>query len=313
MRIDRYIRAIVWVSAVAFAGNGVADARIGFLWRRSKSKMVLPRPQAPEIVIQEAKDIFPMVLPDEAPLVKRTLSPQEPSVSEGWNTMPAQHRSEERACYDEDFFEPVEVADVFTSHHAETAADISETVAVAEPEPDAMSAAVEAMVDFKNDPMLIFGKSQVSPDVMARFAASQNKNFDPRIARAFHEVGRRYGIRGDIAFCQAIVETGWFMFTGGTAVRPSQHNYCGLGVLKKGMRGHSFKSVEEGVTAQIQHLYAYASKNRLPKGEKLIDPRFDLVARGCATTWHDLSNRWAANPDYGASIMDLYRKLLQFK
>lgn len=160
---------------------------------------------------------------------------------------------------------------------------------------------------------MIFGASQVNYEVMARFVASRNKSFDPRIARAFHEIGERYGIRGDIALCQAIIETGWFKFDSGTAVRPSQHNYCGLGVLKKGMRGHSFRSVEEGVTAQIQHLFAYASKEGLPKGEKVVDPRFDLVKRGCAPTWSELSNRWYANKAYGESIMNLYKKLLEFK
>ena len=285
MRIPSFIGTFVCLGALLLAGSGVAEARIGFLWRKSKQVKMLPRPRATQVELPPATDIFPLTEPVKAPLVRRTLTPAADLPVADVAAFPLPRR-EARACYDEDFFEPVEVADSYDNA-------VASTVAVA----DAGGAPV----------------AEPEPDVMSRFAASRNPDFDSRIARAFHEVGRRYGIRGDIAFCQAIVETGWFMFTGGTAVRPSQHNYCGLGVLKKGMRGHSFQSVEEGVTAQIQHLYAYATRKDLPRGERLVDPRFNLVDRGCASTWHDLSNRWAANSAYGASIMNLYQKLLQFK
>lgn len=313
MRIPSFIGTFVCLGALLLAGSGVAEARIGFLWRKSKQVKMLPRPRATQVELPPATDIFPLTEPVKAPLVRRTLTPAADLPVADVAAFPLPRR-EARACYDEDFFEPVEVADSYDNAVASTVAVAdADGSAVAEPEPDVMSAAVDALADFEGDAMAIFGSPQVSVDVMTRFAASRNPDFDSRIARAFHEVGRRYGIRGDIAFCQAIVETGWFMFTGGTAVRPSQHNYCGLGVLKKGMRGHSFQSVEEGVTAQIQHLYAYATRKDLPRGERLVDPRFNLVDRGCASTWHDLSNRWAANSAYGASIMNLYQKLLQFK
>ena len=75
------------------------------------------------------------------------------------------------------------------------------------------------------------------PRHMARFVLRHNPDFDPQIAREFIRAGSRYGIRGDIAFCQAIVETGWFKYTGGTAVTADSHNYCGLGVTSKGRKG----------------------------------------------------------------------------
>ena len=34
--------------------------------------------------------------------------------------------------------------------------------------------------------------------------------------------------------------------------------------------------------AHIQHLYAYASRDSLPSGKVLADPRFNLVSRGCS-------------------------------
>lgn len=156
----------------------------------------------------------------------------------------------------------------------------------------------------------IIGNSVAKVEQMISFVQAKNPGFDGKIAEAFLKVGNKYGVRGDIAFCQSIIETGWFKFTGGTAVTPDQHNYCGMGVTSKGMKGASFDTIEDGVAAQIQHLFAYASKASLPAGEKLLDPRFKYVTRGIAPNWEDLSNRWAMNPNYGAHILSMYAQLL---
>lgn len=158
----------------------------------------------------------------------------------------------------------------------------------------------------------IIGKPVVNAEQMYRFVKRHNPKFNREIAEAFYEIGKKYGVRGDIALCQSILETGWFQFGGGTAVKPAQHNYCGLGVTRKGVRGHSFKNVRQGVTAQIQHLYAYATKSNLPHGEKLVDPRFSKVKRGIAPTWGDLNNRWAMNSHYADRIMKIYTDMLNF-
>jgi N-acetylmuramoyl-L-alanine amidase/flagellum-specific peptidoglycan hydrolase FlgJ len=161
----------------------------------------------------------------------------------------------------------------------------------------------------------IKGKATVSAEKMVAFAKSKNPNAQDieEIAKAFINVGEKYGIRGDIAFCQSLIETGWFKFDGGTAVTPDQHNYCGLGVTSKGMKGNSFNTVEEGVTAQIQHLFAYACKDSVPNGEFVIDPRFKYVTRGIAPHWEDLSNRWAMNANYGTHILSLFEQLNSFE
>ncbi|MCH5346861.1 MAG: glucosaminidase domain-containing protein [Muribaculaceae bacterium] len=155
----------------------------------------------------------------------------------------------------------------------------------------------------------IRGVCQVDSTAMTAFVRQYNPNFDPAIARAFHEIGNRYGIRGDIALCQAILETGWFRFDNGTAVAPSQHNYCGMGVIKTGDSGCNFESVEAGVTALIQHLYAYCCSDELPEGEVIIDPRYKLVKRGSAPCWEDLVGRWAMNTAYAVNILINYERL----
>ena len=162
---------------------------------------------------------------------------------------------------------------------------------------------------------IISNPSITDVQVLSSFVKSKNreaKNID-EIACCFIEVGKKYGVNGNIAFCQAILETGWFKFDKGTAVTPEQHNYCGLGVVSKGSKGCSFNTVEDGVTAMIQHLYAYADTKELPKGEILIDPRFKYVQRGVAKTWDDLSNRWAMNKDYGKHILNIYEELINYK
>lgn len=153
----------------------------------------------------------------------------------------------------------------------------------------------------------IFGQQEVSAGDMYEFVASRNPSFPIEIAYAYHTLGERYGIRGDIALCQGIIETGWFRFADGTAVTPDQYNFCGLGVTELGKKGNVFDSIEQGVTAQLQHLFAYACNESLPEGEELVDRRFKLVTRGSAPTWEDLGGRWAMRPTYGEDIMRIFR------
>ena len=158
----------------------------------------------------------------------------------------------------------------------------------------------------------IIGTTASSVDRMYYFVKQHNENFSRDVAETFFVVAERYGIRADVALCQAILETGWFKFMDGTVVTPDQYNYGGLGVTGKGAQGNSFMSMEEGVTALMQHLYAYACCNELPEGEVLVDKRFSLVTRGCAPTWSSLSGRWAMNDNYGRDILRLYRRMLSF-
>ena len=114
------------------------------------------------------------------------------------------------------------------------------------------------------------------------------------------------GIRGDIAFAQSILETGFFAY--GKDVFPEQNNYSGIGAVGGGAEGAYFSTPEEGVRAQIQHLKAYANKE--PLVTELIDPRFHLVTRGVAPYWVDLNNRWAVpGEQYGERVLDIYEKI----
>ncbi|GHV47769.1 hypothetical protein FACS189499_05860 [Clostridia bacterium] len=149
----------------------------------------------------------------------------------------------------------------------------------------------------------ILGKSICTAEQLNVYAKKNNPNA-PELGAIFIEEGNAEGVRGDVAFCQSILETGWFAFKG-SSVSPSQNNFCGLGAVGGGAKGVSFATAREGVRAQIQHLKAYASKDALINA--CVDPRFKLVTRGIAPNWEDLNGRWAVpGTDYGQTIVKLW-------
>ncbi|MGI5921778.1 MAG: stalk domain-containing protein [Syntrophomonadaceae bacterium] len=156
----------------------------------------------------------------------------------------------------------------------------------------------------------IFGEPVASSAQLKALLKANNPDA-PDLVDLYLTIGREYGIRGDIAFCQAAKETGWWRFTG--LVKPEQNNYCGLWAtgspatgeenlngadpnrvwFVKDSHGAYFDTPATGVEAQIQHLWAYACTKPLPAGKTLLDPRFVLVQRGSAPNWEDLGGKWA--------------------
>src|SRR5687767_5433339 len=76
------------------------------------------------------------------------------------------------------------------------------------------------------------------------------------IAQYYIEEGAAESITGDIAFLQAIVETGWFRFTG--TVPSSANNFAGIGAADVNPGPSTFPDARTGVRAHVQHLRAYA-------------------------------------------------------
>lgn len=167
----------------------------------------------------------------------------------------------------------------------------------------------------------IMDGSVATVEQMRRFVRKMN----PEVANSVIEMipfylseGSYEGVRGDIAFAQSCLETGYFKFekTGtGSAVTIDQNNFCGLGVTSLGVKGESFATPQLGIRAQIQHLKAYASK--LPLNGERVDPRFAYVVRGCApyVEWLGMQENpdgrgWAGGKNYGPMIMNIYYNIL---
>jgi hypothetical protein len=93
------------------------------------------------------------------------------------------------------------------------------------------------------------------------FLKVRNSELNPRfdgIATQYMRFGEELGLRWDIAFFQMVLETGQLSFTGD--VRASQNNFAGLGATGNGVRGESFKDVETGVRAHLEHIRLYAGR-----------------------------------------------------
>ena len=126
------------------------------------------------------------------------------------------------------------------------------------------------------------------------------------LATFFIEEGAAEGVRGDIAFAQAVLETGGFR----NRDTVNLNNYSGIGHCNDCPSGWLFPSPREGVRAQIQLLKSYALKHptyRYP----LVDRRLHGPA-GCCQTWQQLSTVWASGPAYGLRIMEIYAGIVDF-
>lgn len=148
----------------------------------------------------------------------------------------------------------------------------------------------------------VLAKPVASVDRMYQYVMSKNpgSSFSYEIAKAYYDTGNRWGIRGDIALCQAAIETGWFRYEGGTAVTPSDHNYCGLGVTTLGQKDCQFSSVQQGVDAHLQHLWSYATTASLPSGWTKVDPRFGYNSKRSAYFEYFGNGVWAMASGYGS-------------
>ena len=151
--------------------------------------------------------------------------------------------------------------------------------------------------------MNIIGKSEVTAVQMAAYLVDKNPNarsFALPYAKLYLEEGEAEGVRGDGAWIQSCKETGNFTYTGGTAVTFDQNNFCGLGVTKKGMKGHSFDTPRLGIRAQMQHLKGYATAE--PLVNPCIDPRYSYISpKGKAPRFEDLAGKWAV-PGYNTKL-----------
>ena len=165
------------------------------------------------------------------------------------------------------------------------------------------SVSVKQMTDY-------FRQSKYSypTDIMKKGGASTLEEF----CQIYYEEAEKEGIKAEVAFAQAMKETGWLQFKGD--VKAEQYNFAGMGATGNGVTGESFKDVREGVRAQIQHLKAYGSTKDL--NQTCVDNRFKYVERGCSiyVEWLGIPNNpknkgWAAADGYGVDIVKMIRKM----
>ena len=157
----------------------------------------------------------------------------------------------------------------------------------------------------------ILGDSAFTPDELAAWYAERGRGGQAAIpatelAGLYVTEGRLEGVRGDVAFAQAILETGWFRNDDTRRL----NNYAGIGHCDSCPSGFAFDSPQQGVRAQIQHLKSYADGGAT-FANPLVDERLRGPA-GCCRTWNELTGVYATNPVYGPLVLGIYERMLEW-
>ena len=196
---------------------------------------------------------------------------------------------------------------------------------------------VELIADFPIDGYDIMGTSNTDAAQLARYYQSSGHTFPNyyselnaegisrnvdlnKFCQMYIEESAAEGVRAEVAFAQAMNETGWLQYGG--MVPREYFNFAGLGAFDGQPVGTGANFAEKygdnetgirmGIRAQIQHLKCYASTS--PLNQACVDPRFDAAAnthgRGSATMVEELGGKWSTNPAYGFKLVNMINNLL---
>jgi murein DD-endopeptidase MepM/ murein hydrolase activator NlpD len=108
-------------------------------------------------------------------------------------------------------------------------------------------------------------------------------------------------VRGDVAFAQAVAETGHFANSD-----TSINNFAGIAHYDGTASGDAFPGPVVGVRAHIQLLKKYAAGN----GTALAHADVSPDAGATATTWGSLAGTWASSSTYWSLIESVYGSML---
>lgn len=115
--------------------------------------------------------------------------------------------------------------------------------------------------------------------------------------------GDAEGVRGDLAFAQAIAETGYF-----TNSDTSINNFAGIAHYDTAASGAGFASPIIGVRAQIQLLKKYAGGNDVTLTNADVSPN----AGASASTWGGLAGSWASSTEYWTLLDSIFTSMITF-
>ena len=184
----------------------------------------------------------------------------------------------------------------------------------------------------------VMGPNLLSANQLARWFKSVKGGTPPNVpslhdnitalAQTFIDEGRIEGVRGDIAFVQSILETGWFSFAN-SQIPPDANNFSGINAFdgRPGLPNcqHSdaspsrcFPTARLGVLNQIQLLRSYADATAAKLPHRLISAPSDRA--GDAPIWEYFGGSncpcgkliWASGKNYGIDVLKLYSQALVF-
>lgn len=142
-----------------------------------------------------------------------------------------------------------------------------------------------------------------TPGRLMAFVTDRNRNLAPRfenLALLYSQIGTELGLRWDYAFYQMLVETGFLTYKGD--VRERQNNFAGIAATGNGVPGESYRTVEDGVRAHLQHLLVYADvRVDNPVSDRTRKVQSWRVYRGWPrrlgrpVNFRDMARKWAPN------------------
>lgn len=188
--------------------------------------------------------------------------------------------------------------------------------------------------DDENVYLPIMGSTQTSVDQMVRYYNANASGYDTfkskydgkydgslakggastinQFAQIVYEEAIAEGVKPEVVFTQCMKETAFLKYGG--EVNPNQYNFAGIGATGS-VHGATFENVRMGIRAQVQHLKAYGSLDKLIN--QCVDPRFNLVSRGSAkyVEWlgkkeNPTGSGWATSKNYGHDIVNMINALL---
>jgi hypothetical protein len=189
----------------------------------------------------------------------------------------------------------------------------------------AVAAESRALADFDGPerpgphpvPTILGGTALSAPEIVAWFDSSgyvaTTRATIGQLASWYVAEGRAEGVRGDVAFAQAVVETGGFSSPDAVGL----NNYAGIGHCDSCGSGLRLPSAHSGVRAHIQLLRTWADPT-LTTAELAAPPVLASLApaeqfeRGCCQTWNSLTGTWASDPHYATVVLDVYLDMVAF-
>ncbi len=155
----------------------------------------------------------------------------------------------------------------------------------------------------------IIGRAQVTVKSAMAWAQAHNAaELFIDAAQYYWLYGERTGIRPEVMYAQAALETGYGHYGG--SVTPDMNNFAGI--KKHDASGDApedhevFAAREDGVRAHFNHMCAYTGLE--PIGD--VHGRYNIVKTcswaGTVTTVEDLGGKWCPDPEYGKIIVTKY-------
>ncbi|TJY38935.1 hypothetical protein E5161_19075 [Cohnella pontilimi] len=161
--------------------------------------------------------------------------------------------------------------------------------------------------------MTILGTSLCGADTMRKYALRRNPDA-PDVAGLYVNISAAYGVRGDVAYCQAMLDTRtWTAPSGIPPWRPFAHTVWGEGRI-----AWSADRLEKMVKLHIQYLQAFASMEAPVRAEPLPELRMkrliEAELRGSAVCWEDLNGKWVVpGSRYGQDILAIWRNMREWQ